>query len=230
MDPKETNATDFASPSSREDAIDVTIQYESKERRSFTKTNPGMKPQADAFAFADERGGIPVHTKQLSPKNYSWIVQGWQSFFDEYVSLKKEDRVMFEIIRETIPIKFYVDAELYRDKNPIFSPGSEAETRIIDETRRSCKEGIMRCFPQITEDLIEIYEMDSSDDKKLSVRMHPLLPSLPISNLLPLHKKRKKDRLRVIDRHIDSRHVGALYHQDTRTRSGRLQDRRGDLR
>jgi hypothetical protein len=61
-----------------------------------------------------------------------------------------------------------VDAELMREANPGFEAGGEKENLILQETRRVCKESILRNFTHVREEDIQTYEMDSSNSAKLS--------------------------------------------------------------
>jgi hypothetical protein len=167
-------ATLFATKKHKKMAVEIDEeiwnQYMHARSELFCKRGKDdkEKPQARAFAFADTRGGLPVFGVQIAEKNWGYMAQGWESFFQDYKKTPGESRVYFEIIRERAPVNFYIDAELIRSANPLFEPGSEHETLILEETKRVCIEGLLRCFPHISKDEITIHEMDASDAKKLS--------------------------------------------------------------
>lgn len=143
--------------------------YMFSERGVFSKNKGDKeKPQARAFAFADARGGLPVFGKHVAEKNYHYHSCGWETFFGDYVKTDSNDRLFLEVIREHVPVNFYIDAELFRNVNPEFGPGSEKELQILEEAKRVCFEGLVRCFPHVPKEDIEMWEMDASDAKKLS--------------------------------------------------------------
>jgi hypothetical protein len=96
---------------------------------------------------------------------------GWETFFHKYRHMKPEDRRYSEVIRENDPVKFYIDAELYRADNPRYTSGSKDESDLLDATRDACLNAIIKCFPHVNREQIKITELDSSDDDKLSRHM-----------------------------------------------------------
>ena len=148
-------------------------QYMCADSEFFVKSkNSTAKPQASAFAFADLRGGLPVFGRQIGDKNWGYLAQSWETFFNVYGGMNSEDRTFFELVRPGVPINAYFDSELVRATNPGFEVGSELEKKIIEEAKRVILEGIHSCFPQVKEEEIELHELDASNAKKISRHFH----------------------------------------------------------
>lgn len=169
---REHNLSEKPAKMTQEDSLDEELwnQHLSGDSETFSKRSYDDKesPQMRAFQFADARGGLPIFAKQIAPSNYSYMAKAWETFFQDYVTMNKNDRTFFEVIREKSPVNFYVDAELMRAANPQYVPDSQEEKLIIEETKKLCIEALTRNFPQVSADSIQMFEMDSSNDVKLS--------------------------------------------------------------